>query len=126
MQPLEHANNEELPATLTGKPVADALGLSYGGLTKRSVMFADKSIQRTEPDPPVRTLKIEADGDFWKGLTKPKIRLMGRWLERAGFSPGSRVHVICVAPGIIELRSPDASMAKETKPVSSERPDCPF
>jgi len=52
-----------------------------------------------------RTLKIEADGDFWKGLTKPKIRLMGRWLELAGFSPGSRVNVTCVAPGVIELRS---------------------
>jgi hypothetical protein len=51
-----------------------------------------------------RTLKIEEDGDFWKSRAKPKIRLIGRWLERAGFSPGGRVHVTCVAPGIIELR----------------------
>ena len=62
------------------------------------------SLQGNESDTPGRTLKIEADGDFWKGLTKPKIRLMGRWLERAGFSPGNRVQVTCVAPGIIELR----------------------
>jgi len=53
-----------------------------------------------------RTLKIEEDGDFWKSRAKPKIRLIGRWLERAGFSPGSRVLVTCVAPGIIELRCP--------------------
>ena len=58
-------------------------------------------------DDRVRVLKIEADGDSWKGLIKPKIRLMGRWLEQAGFSPGSHVHVTCVAPGIIELRSGD-------------------
>ena len=82
--------------------------------------------QRTQTDPTVRTLKIEADGDFWKGLTKPKIRLTGRWLERAGFSPGSHVHVTCVAPGIIELRSPDASKVTETTPTSSEESDRPF
>ena len=52
-----------------------------------------------------RSLKIERDGDYWRGKTKPKIRLIGRWLERAGFIPGSRVHVVCVAPGIIELRT---------------------
>jgi len=56
---------------------------------------------------PARTLKIEEDGDYWKGLTKPKIRLMGRWLERAGFRPGNRVHVTCLSPGVIELRSPE-------------------
>ncbi len=39
------------------------------------------------PQPPIRTLKIEADGDFWKGLIKPKIRIKGHWLERAGSTP---------------------------------------
>jgi len=52
-----------------------------------------------------RQLKIEAEGDCWKGSLKPKIRLMGRWLERAGFQSGGRVQVVCVAPGIIELRT---------------------
>ena len=56
-------------------------------------------------NPPVRTLKIEAGGDAWKGTIKPKIRLMGRWLEQAGFKPDTRVQVRCVAPGVIELRS---------------------
>ena len=60
--------------------------------------------QSVEPLMPVRKLKIEADGDFWRGFTKPKIRLMGRWLERAGFRPGSQVLVTCLGAGIIELR----------------------
>jgi antirestriction protein ArdC len=61
-------------------------------------------VMRDAP-PPVRSLKIEAHGDFAKGRIKPKIRLTGKWLERAGFSPGSRVQVTCAAPGIMELRS---------------------
>ena len=56
-------------------------------------------------NPSTRTLKIEAHGDAWKKLIKPKIRLMGRWLEQAGFTPGSRVQVTCLANGVIELRS---------------------
>jgi hypothetical protein len=71
-------------------------------------------------------LKIEPEGDPWKGLIKPKIRLIGRWLERAGFRPGNRVHVTCLAPGVIELRSPDALTVDETKQPSQEQPDCPF
>ena len=55
--------------------------------------------------PSVRTLKIESDGDAWKGVLKPKIRLMGRWRERAGFKAAFHVQVISVAPGVIELRS---------------------
>ena len=52
-----------------------------------------------------RMLKIEPAGDLWKGGLRPKIRLMGRWLERAGFKPDTHVRVTCVALGIIELRS---------------------
>ena len=58
-----------------------------------------------EAAPQHRKLKIEADGDGWLGSVKPKIRLTGKWLERAGFNPGSHVEVICHAPGIIELRA---------------------
>ena len=78
------------------------------------------SFQRSAPDPHVRRLKIEAEGDFWKGFTKPKIRLTGRWLERAGFKPGHHVHVTCVALGVIELRSPHNLPASETTAPSSE------
>jgi len=51
-----------------------------------------------------RTLQIEATGDFWRGKIKPKIRLGGDWLERAGFKPGSRVEVHCTQPGTLTLR----------------------
>lgn len=59
------------------------------------------------PSALARTLKIEADGNRWKAIAKPKIRLIGRWLERAGFKPGHRVQVKCVSLGVIELRSHD-------------------
>jgi len=78
-------------------------------------MRESTSLQRTKSEPSVRTLKIEADGDFWKGVTMPKIRLMGGWLERAGFSPGNRVQVTCEAPGVIQLRSLDALTVEQTK-----------
>lgn len=71
-----------------------------------------------------RLLKIEADGDPWKGI-KPKIRLLGRWLERAGFPPGHRVHVTCVAPGLLELRCSEAPLTG-TKPVLSLPEGNPF
>ena len=89
-------------------------------------MFEEELLKRMEPDPPIRKLKIEAAGDFWKGLTIPKIRLMGRWLERAGFLPGERVRVTCVAPGVIELRAPNAPLITETQPPSTEQSEDPF
>ena len=58
----------------------------------------------------VRTLKIEEDGDYFAGRIKPKIRLSGRWLERAGFKPGTRVLVKCLGQGVIELRSAISQM----------------
>jgi hypothetical protein len=53
---------------------------------------------------PVRLLKIEQEGDHWRAAPKPKIRLIGRWLEQAGFKSGNRVRVICTVPGVLELR----------------------
>ncbi len=82
-------------------------------------------LKRIGVQPHIRTLKIEAEGDPWRGLIKPKIRLIGRWLERAGFTPGHRAQVTCIAPGVIELRSADAVAVKESKPLSSDHPDCP-
>jgi hypothetical protein len=78
------------------------------GITETAVPGGLQSPTPIEPRPTVRTLQIEEHGDPWKGLVKPKIRLMGCWLERAGFRPGHRVQVICVSPGLIELRSLDA------------------
>ena len=59
-----------------------------------------------------RTLKIEQDGDFWKGKVRPKIRLKGKWLEQAGFKPGTHVNVKSLGHGVIELRSDDRPLRK--------------
>ena len=76
--------------------------------------FKTKMKPHDESSPPTRTLKIEEDGDYWKGLTKPKIRLMGRWLERAGFRPGNRVQVTCLFPGSLNC-APLTTSKPETK-----------
>ena len=89
-------------------------------------MPATNPVSDIESGHPARLLKIEADGDSWKGSIKPKIRLMGRWLERAGFSPGHRVHVKCVAAGVIELRSTASLMLNEAKQSPSEQIEQPF
>ena len=63
-----------------------------------------ESFDMTMPSHSARTLKIEADGDAWKKRIKPKIRIMEKWLERAGFTLGHHVRVTHVASGVIELR----------------------
>ena len=52
----------------------------------------------------VRSLAIEATGDFFSRKITPKIRLTGQWLERAGFKPGHRVEVCFEQPGNLTLR----------------------
>ena len=52
----------------------------------------------------VRSLKIEATGDFFYRKITPRIRLTGRWLEQAGFKPGHRVEVRIEQPGNLSLR----------------------
>jgi hypothetical protein len=59
-----------------------------------------------------RTLKIEEHGDPYKGKIKPKIRLCGHWLERAGFRPGNHVNVRLLADGVIVLHSYEPSSLK--------------
>ncbi len=54
-----------------------------------------------------RSIKIEATGDFFSRKIKPRIRLSGRWLERAGFKPGLRVEVQFSEPGTMTLRLQD-------------------
>ncbi len=80
--------------------------LSAGGaLECRSGTPAQASAPQIQtPRVNIRRLKIEADGDAWKNKIKPKIRLMGKWLEAAGFIPGTHVSVRCIASGLMELR----------------------
>jgi hypothetical protein len=74
-----------------------------------------------------RNLKIEATGDFCYGKIKPKIRLTGHWLERAGFKPGHRVAVQISEPGILTLRSfgKDESSSMPIAPARAGCPDVP-
>jgi len=60
-----------------------------------------------------RTLQIEATGDFWRRRIKPKIRLSGHWLQKAGFEPGQRVRVTTQRPGelTLQLIKPEATEA---------------
>ena len=51
-----------------------------------------------------RLLKIEAAGDFAVGKIIPKIRLNGRWLQRAGFMPGHRVEIHSARTGELTLQ----------------------
>ena len=54
--------------------------------------------------PKARSLKIEAIGDFVYRRIKPRIRLSGQWLERAGFKPGHRVEISSPNPGELSLQ----------------------
>jgi len=73
-----------------------------------NLQFVD--LKATSADQKSRRLKIEEHGDPRKGNVRPKIRLIGRWLERAGFKHGSHVHVTCIASGILELRANGATV----------------
>ena len=55
-------------------------------------------------DPKTRTLKIEPVGDFAYHRIKPRIRLSGQWLERAGFKPGHWVEISSLKPGELSLQ----------------------
>jgi len=52
----------------------------------------------------VRSLKVEAIGDFARHKVIPRIRIAGQWLEQAGFKPGHRVFLRVEQPGSLTLR----------------------
>lgn len=66
---------------------------------------------------PMRRIKVEAQGDrSWKRI-KPKIRLMGNWLQRAGFPPGTHVVVRPISSGIVELRAESTPTSNKNMPL---------
>jgi len=71
-----------------------------------------------------RTLKIESTGDFFKGRVSPKIRLVGQWLERAGFKPGCRVEVQIGQPGFLTLRFLEKNESPPV-PIPDAQAGCP-
>lgn len=58
-----------------------------------------------------RTLKIEAIGDFATRKIKPRIRLSGHWLEKAGFKPGHRVIINLLKTGELALQFKESEVA---------------
>lgn len=64
-----------------------------------------------------RSIKVEADGDTWKKKIKPKIRLMGRWLEQMGFPPGRRVEVSLIEPGVLQIKLKPEACAQISGPL---------
>jgi hypothetical protein len=51
----------------------------------------------------VRTIKVEAAGDFFRHKIRPLIRLRGHWLARFGFLPEGHVVIEPIAPGELRL-----------------------
>lgn len=90
-------SSEQVAGTAAGESeLTNSLPVRAGASRRESEMKADTN--------QVRSLKIEAAGDFFRGKIMPKIRLNGQWLERAGFKPGHRVEVRFDQPGNLRLR----------------------
>jgi hypothetical protein len=66
-----------------------------------------------------RSLKVEAEGDPWRSKLKPKLRLVGRWLEQMGFPPGGRVEVSPIEPGLLQIKLKPSVCAEATTPYGS-------
>ena len=58
-----------------------------------------------------RSLKIEVVGDFVYRKIKPRIRLSGQWLEKAGFKPGHRVEIHLLKTGELTLQFKESEAA---------------
>jgi hypothetical protein len=55
----------------------------------------------------VRNIAVEAHYDSltcYDNIPCPKVRLKGRWLQAAGFNPGTQIQVTVCSPGVLELR----------------------
>ena len=59
---------------------------------------------RNAPPARWRNVKIEATGDFWRGRVRPRIVLVGKWLEAAGFKSGHRVEIRVRRSGVLTVR----------------------
>ena len=62
------------------------------------------------PVPNTRILKVSEVGDFYRKRTCPYLRLMGRWLFRAGIQPNSYVRIDNPQPGVLVIRMVDETV----------------
>jgi hypothetical protein len=95
---------KEMAGTAAGESdLTSSQPVSAGASRRESEMNAE-TFQGGNSKRRVRSLKIEATGDFFYRKITPRIRLAGHWLEQAGFKPGHRVEVRCEQPGSMSLR----------------------
>jgi len=88
---------ERMAGTAAGESeLTNSLPVCAGASRRESEMKTDM-VQ-------ARSLAIEAEGDSFANKLKPKIRLCGKWLEKAGFRPGHRVQIQIAEPGCLTLR----------------------
>jgi len=50
-----------------------------------------------------RTLKVTDTGDFYRKDVIPQIRLKGKWLSKAGFSPDQKVEISQLSKGVLVI-----------------------
>jgi hypothetical protein len=74
------------------------------GAGRERLAVKAESFQVATSERQVRSLKVEAIGDFARRKVIPRIRIAGQWLEKAGFKPGNRVELFIEQPGNISLR----------------------
>ena len=51
-----------------------------------------------------RTLKVVPTGDFYRRKVVPQIRIQGKWVQKAGIEPGSRIEIENPSPGVLIIR----------------------
>ena len=93
---------------MKGKPVqAGSVFVPQSGTSTRQaaggVAPQDQPSSR-RPDAKTRILTVDEVGDFYHKPV-PRIRIKGKWLERAGFKPGGRVKVRIEEQGKIQLNA---------------------
>lgn len=76
------------------------LNRACGVAAKDATMTSDNF-----PNGKIRSLKLKAESQGWRKPPKAKIDSWGEWLINAGFRPRERGQVICVEPGMVELRA---------------------
>ena len=50
-----------------------------------------------------RTLKVTDTGDFYRKDVVPQIRLKGKWLTKAGFTPDQKVEISQISKGVLVI-----------------------
>ncbi len=97
-------SSERMAGTAAGESELTNSQPVRAGASRRESEMNAETLQAGTSDRRARFLKIEEIGDFSRGRIIPRLRIAGRWFERAGFKPGHRVEVLIAQPGCLTLR----------------------